>query len=216
MNANRNTLKAEVERAMVQLARLDGTMELGIFADPDYYDRMSADLLEIHAHGDLHAIRLELLNQHERVLFCLRMEFGTGQVHASPAPSETPMIERNQVKSHRIVVEHNEQDPVGYRGGLGTQWREAEESPRVKGSIFPYPTGTFFVSNGARRELVVVRSGAQYAFADTATKEPKLTGIFVHPRYTTAPWPPKAGSRLNAVLVATPDGIQARDIRAAA
>lgn len=175
-----------------------------------------ADLLEIHAHGDLHAVRLELLNQHERILFCLRMEFGDGQVGGSLAAPETPMIERNQVKNHRIVVEHNGEERAGYRCGLGTQWREAEESPRVKGAIFPCPVGTFFVSNGARRELVVVRSGAQYAFADTATKEPKLTGIFVHPRHMSAQWPPKPGTRLNAALVATPDGIQARDIRAAA
>lgn len=218
MTSNGNILKAEVERAMTEIARLDGTMELGIFADSDYYNKLSKDILEIRAHGDLHAVRLELLNQHDRVLACLRMEFGNGNVKGSPTASETPMIERSQVKNHRIVVEHNDQDPASYRGGLSTRWGEAEESPRVKGTIFPClaGSGTFFVSNGARRELVVTRSGAQYAFADTATKEPRLASVFLHPRHMAAKWPPEAGARLNAVLVATPDGVQARDIRDAA
>ena len=229
MNNIPENIRQGITRAVAQISFFDCAMNLGVFSSEKHRQKWTEDLEVLLFHHALHAVRLELLDEGNNVLFCFRVEFKpqppSGPVIDSAGALELPLIDCAPIRQNRLVVEYNEVDRASYSSLLQLRWADCEDLQEVDGSQFisdhigkstaGNQHGSFFVGNGARRSLVVTRTGTKdYIFAETVD-EPKIAGIFIHRRWLSQDCALQTGARVNGLLVTTPDGIQARDVRAA-
>ena len=103
-------------------------------------------------------------------------------------------------------------------GGVRRRWTvpsgssyESEHARKITGGR---QSGSFFVGNDERRLVVVTQAGnLDYVFAKSMGR-PEVQNVFIiesgSRRGSIEP-----GTRLSALLVVTPRGVQARDVRAA-
>jgi hypothetical protein len=134
------------------------------------------------------------------------------------------MIDRTLIRSHRLIV-HQKGRMDSYRHLLALRWSDAETLQRTNGSSYESEharkitggrqNGNFFVSNQARRLLMVTQSGnLDYVFAKTLDS-PEVPNVFIHRKWVQSGVLLQPGSRVSALLIATPRGVQARGVRAA-
>jgi hypothetical protein len=133
---------------------------------------------------------------------------------------ELPVLQ-GQKLTPKFTIQRKGND-VAYRHQLRLNWTDTENTTRQKGSSFGSQhvlktTGgraaaEFFVADDARRELSVYKAGArEFAFAKSI--DGKLRDIYLHASFAPEGFRFHRGQRLWAVVVTTPAGLQAREIK---
>ncbi|PWU14395.1 MAG: hypothetical protein C5B50_17610 [Verrucomicrobia bacterium] len=178
------------------------------------------------AHEDLDSIRLELLAQDNSVLFEFKIHFScqTATCRRAEINSgvELPVIQRETVANHRIVLQHHRKIEA-YRHLLKLNWGPVETFQKRPGDTFASDhaskiTGgrqqaNFHVASEVRQCLTVTQTGnGPYAFAEGMERGRK--GVYLHLRFAPPGFRFRVGQQLTALLVQTTRGIQARAIRA--
>ena len=217
----------EVRLAVSKIIRafsfVDKSYGLNLWSTP--HD-MQHDWELMRANDDLSRIALELLDRDRRIVFAYEVKFTEGQTQGTVPDSargfELPMINRSRIRGHRLVVGRQGRDAV-YRHLLRAHWTPSEVLKRP--SVSRYESGhtakitgdrqkgEFLVHDDDRHNLVVTQTGAQFAFARDLTT--RNDGIFLHRQFAEGVHDFPLGLKLNAVIVTTPRGLQARAIRAA-
>jgi hypothetical protein len=223
-----DAIRLEISKVKAQVQFIDRAFGLGIWRSKEDWLKWAHDLEVMREFDDLSGFALELLDATQRVLFCFRIDFGKQNRRAHLVDSgsgiELPMLDRAMVHSHRLIAHHNGKMDR-YRHLLALRWSDAETLPRASGSSYESEharkitggrqSGNFFVGNEARRLLMVTQSGhLDYVFAK-ALGQPEVPNVFIHRRWVQSRVTLQPGARLSALLVATPRGVQARDVRAA-
>ena len=220
-------VRLEVSKALTQVQFIDRAFSLAVWSGLEDARKWQHDLEWMRQYDDLSAITLELMDENQRVLFAFRIDFnqhlGAPAVD-SGAGVELPMLDRRQVRGHRVLV-HQKGGMTRYLHRLLMKWNDAPTLQRARGSSYASEhaskitggrqSGSFFVGSDARRTMVVTQDGhLGYVFAK-AIGVPEVSNVFIHRRWAVPGVDLKLGSRLSALLVVTPRGVQARDVRAA-
>lgn len=214
-----------VDKIVRQFDFVDRSYALGVWRSDAHRQDVRHDLALMLAHGDLAGVKLELLTSTKEVLARFDYTF-TGRVDPrrtvdSARGIELPLIPRHRVEGHRLVVSRRGRDGA-YKDRLRSSWGAAEPLRDRVGSEYASEharrisggrqSGTIRVGREARHDLVVTNAGAKgYAFARDLTAG--LDGVFVHLKFVASGGPLQVGDRLSALVVQTPRGVQARDVR---
>lgn len=215
-------ISLQVSKALRQLYRADEAYGLKLWPNPKEKDEWQHDLSLMLAHGDLKAVRLRVLAKDGSVPFSFDLAF-TGKTHKVGVDSaqgvELPMLPPGLIAKGEAVVSRSGKDEP-YRHLLKGNWSRAAQRPVMAGADIASEhaeritggrlAGKLHVANEARRDLVVTQVGDRgYAFG----KAGELTGIFLHLKHAPQGLAFHLGDRLSAVVIQTPRGLQARDIR---
>ena len=217
-------ISLQVSKALRQLYRADEAYGLTLWPTEAARAEWQHDLSLMLAHGDLKAVILRVLAKDGSVPFSFNLAF-TGQTHKVGVDSaqgvELPMLPPDLIAKGEAVVSRCGREEL-YRHLLKGNWTRATQRPvRVGADIASEHAdritggrlaGKLHVANEARRQLVVTQVGERgFAFGTAG----ELTGIFLHLKHAQQGQVFHLGDRLSAVLIQTPRGLQARDIRPA-
>jgi hypothetical protein len=219
--------RLEVSKAMAQVEFIDRAYSLNIWASREVARQWAHDLELMRHFNDMRGITLELTDSGSCVLFAFRIEFDQqsgGRLLDSGTGVELPMLDRGRVRGHRLIVQHKG-GMERYRHLLAMKWGDAPTLDRTSGSSYESEharkitggrqSGSFFVGNDERRLVVVTQAGnLDYVFAKSMGR-PEVQNVFIHRKWVAPGVDLKPGTRLSALLVVTPRGVQARDVRAA-
>jgi hypothetical protein len=222
-----NQIQLEVSKAVEQLAFVDRSYNLGIWGSETVKNDWKHDLGVMRTFGDLSHVRLELLASDKTVLFDFGIDFRDRRNGARTLDSakgvELLVFDRRLTAGHRVVVEPY-RSVEQYRQHLRMAWNGVERlAKRPGGTIQSEHTqritggrqqGTMHISSEARHNLVVTRTGSNgYAFASDL--DLGIDGVFLHRNFAAPGCIFRTGQRLTAVVIQTPRGFQARNIRMA-
>jgi hypothetical protein len=209
-----------------QLSFIDRSYGLGLF--PTGTEHFAHDLTVMHAHRDLSSVCLQLLSENETVIFGFKVEFSRnapslGQFRDAACGIEVPVLIQKDIKTSRLLVTRKGgQQP--YRDQLKLNWTPAQQKSQATGTAFRSQhaekiTGgrqnaSFHVASEQEHQLVVVQTGTRgFAFARDVTLG--VDAVYCHAEFAPAGHVFHIGQKLVAVVVQTPKGLQARNIRPA-
>jgi cold shock CspA family protein len=218
--------KADAREAIHTLALADQAYALGVWAIPEEKDKWLNDLAVFLTFDNLESVSLQLLGADKTVVAEVKVCFGQNANSKTGAPrgKEVPVIDRKLVAAHRVIVQHKNGNAGQYQHLLKFNWSAAETLRRRRGDEFDTAqarktagrqTGSIFASKDSRHELIVTRPVGKkgYGFADCPSL--KLTGVFLHRRHLRGVRALNLGQRVTAQIIQLPDGLQAREVRAA-
>lgn len=220
-------VKAEVKEAIHTLALADRAYGLGIWATPEEKEKWLNDLGVFLAFDNLESVSLQLLGADKTLVAEVKISFGqraNGKSAGAPHGKEVPVIDRKLVAGHRVIVQHKNGNSGQYQHLLRMNWSSAETLRRRNGDEFDTAqarrtsgrqAGQIFLSKDSRHELVVTRPIGNKGFGFASCPQLKLEGIFLHERYLRGVRELKLGQRVTAQIIQLPDGLQAREVRAA-
>ena len=217
-----DNITLQVSKALRQLYRADESYGLKLWPTEVKRNLWQHDLSVMLAYGDLKSVTLRVVAKDDSVPFSFDLAFTgmTGKTEIDSAQGiELPMLPLDLIAGGEAVVNRCGKENT-YRQFLQGNWTKASErqvrpginivsehAGKITGGRL---AGQLHVANDARRELVVTQVGERgFAFA----KAGDLACIFLHLRYAPKGFAFKIGERLSAVLIQTPRGLQARDIR---
>ena len=215
----------QVSKALRQLYRADEAYGLNLWPTEAEKAEWQHDLSLMLAHGDLKAVNLRVLAKDGSVPFAFKLAFTghTSKVGADSAQGvELPMLPPSLIAGGEALVTRCGKEE-NYRPLLKGRWSKAaprqmrpgadiasEHASRITGGRL---VGKLHVADEARQRLVVTQVGERgFAFGQAG----EFTGIFLHVKYAPNGLAFHLGDRLSAVVIQTPRGLQARDIRMAA
>ncbi len=186
-----------------------------------------ADLAVMLSNQDLKRLDIDLLGEGgRRVLHQFSWHFGAGP-DASAGPdfaraTELPVLDMQAVDAHRFVVHRHGRERI-YRHLLRVSWSQAEDLPQAVASETQAAhtakitggrvSGTLRVAESDRHFVRISRTGVKgYAFGQDLAA-PWRT-VFLHPKQAAPGTSFRIGQTVSCLLVTTPRGFQARDIRA--
>lgn len=218
--------RLEVSKAMAQVEFIDRAYSLKLWTSRAVARQWAHDLELMRHFDDMRGITLELTDSGNCVLFAFHIEFDQqagGRLVDSGTGVELPMLDRGRVRGHRLIIQH-EGGMERYRHLLAMKWADAPTLHRTRGTSYESEharkitggrqSGSFFVDNHERRLVVVTQVGSlDYVFAKSIGR-PEVQNVFIHRKWAAPGVDLKAGVRLSALLVVTPRGVQARDVRA--
>ena len=221
-------VKTQVATAIRRLQFADRAYGLNLFnRTPTYLQDITHDFEQALAHDDLQAVRLELLDCSNVVCGSFAITFngpgpGTAPRHDSGSV-ELPVLDRKNFAGRRLIVTGI--DKAHYRSVLRLKWSAAQSYRRAPGDTFGseftarssngLTKGEFFAAQSSRHQLEVTNCtpGGPYAFARDLTMGGR-DGIFI--LKTHAPGITiTIGTRLTALVIMTPKGLQARAVQVA-
>lgn len=216
-----------VQKTLHQIAFIERSYNLTVFNGNGRREAIQHDLAVMLHFGDLKRITLELVDAHKTILFQFAVNFNNVNHHDWSEDSangvELPMLDCSKIASHRLVVKHNRgcgeyqqylKLSWGKADSLHSKATEAYESEHARRITGGRQNGEFHVVPDARHRLVVVRAGSKdYAFAEDVV----LEGAQVHldRKFADEDLRFRVGDQLTAIVVPTPRGLQARNIRRA-
>jgi len=220
-------VKAETKEAIHTLQLVDTSYGLGIWSTAEEKEKWLNDVGVFLAFDNLESIRLELLGADKTVVAEVKVCFGQ---HANRwgggarRGKEVPVIDRKLVAGHRVIVQHKNGNGAQYQHLLKFNWSTAETLPRRRGDEFANSqarktdgrqTGSIFASKDSRHALIITRPLGNKGFGFADCPDLNLTGVFLHKRHLRGVQELKLGQRVTAQIIQLPDGLQAREVRAA-
>ena len=213
-------------KAIAQLAFIDRSYNLNIWPTEESLQIWTYDIGLMLEHQDLQHVRLELLDADRAVLFEYRIDFASEgkcrPLRDTAQGIELPVFDRQRVADHRLVVQGHGRAAL-YRHLLKLKWDTVPTLPKRPGDTFVSEhagkvtggrqKGAFHVGDLARHRLVVTQvfPGRGYAFARDL--DLGVDGVFLHAKFAPKGLRFRLGLSLQAVVVQTPRGLQARAIR---
>jgi cold shock CspA family protein len=219
--------KAEAKEALHTLQLVDTSYGLGIWPTAEEKEKWLNDIAVFLSFRNLDSITLQLLGADKTVVAEVKICFGqhaNGKNAGAPRGKEVPVIDRKLVAAHRVIVQHKNGNAAQYQHLLKFNWSAAETLRRRNGDEFANSqarktagrqTGSIFASKDSRHELIVTRPFGNKGFAFADCPSLKLTGVFLHERHLRGVRELKLGQRVTAQIIQLPDGLQAREVRAA-
>jgi cold shock CspA family protein len=220
-------VKAEVKQCLHTLALADRAYGLAIWATPEEKEKWLNDLSVFLTFDNLESVSLQFLRADKTVEAEMKISFGqraNGKEAGALRGKEVPVLDRKLVAGHRVIVQHKNSNSAQYQGLLRMNWSSAETLRRRNGDEFDTAqarhtsgrqTGSIFASRDSRHELIVTRPLGKKGFGFASCPQLKLEGIFLHERYLRGVRELKLGQRVTAQIIQLPDGLQAREVRAA-
>lgn len=220
-------VRLAIDKIARQFDRFQSSYALKIWSSPKHRADVVHDLKIMLAYGDLKSVKLEVLAHDKSVLARFDYTFTKGRDGKPTIDSargiEIPLIPRQKVASHRLVVTRGGNESA-YKHRLKSSWSTAAKLRDRSGSSFKSEharriTGgrqraEFFVSDDARHRLVVTNTGDKgYSFARDL--DLGLDGVFVLDKHVSGSTSPRVGDRLTGLVIQTPRGPQARNVRRA-
>lgn len=222
---NIETARFEVEKILRQVDFICRSLDHTLWTDTHPVSHVAHDVVLMRSHDDLHAVRLQLLSDRATVAeFVWRFvdDGGRPQVFDTAGGIELPLIASRSVTSLRFQVKNLDQGHR-YRDHLWLRWPALEDLNEPIGSRFHSEhaaritggrqTGTFFVNAAARHRLQITNVGNR-GFAFARDLDFKDQNVFLLQRFAKPGVVFQPGGILTAIVVATPKGLQARDIDA--
>jgi cold shock CspA family protein len=219
--------KAEAKEALHTLQLVDTSYGLGIWPTAEEKEKWLNDIAVFLTFRNLDSITLQLLGADKTVVAEVKVCFGqhaNGKNAGAPRGKEVPVIDRKLVAAHRVIVQHKNGNAAQYQHLLKFNWSAAETLRRRNGDEFANSqarktagrqTGSIFASKDSRHELIVTRPVGNKGFGFADCPSLKLTGVFLHERHLRGVRELKLGQRVTAQIIQLPDGLQAREVRAA-
>jgi hypothetical protein len=215
-----------VEKAMEQLEFIARSFNLDLYRTNPCED-LVADLVVMLAHGDLEHVILQLLDAQSTIRLEVRVEFADDGVRRdlrdSAAGVEVPILPSGLIAGHRLLASRHRKMDL-YRHLLkNPNWGPAPSLPKDAGDLIEpehircvtggRQQGRMFVDAGARHRIVVTHVHPTYAFGHDLTLG--LDGVFLLSKFAAPGLTFQPGLNLQAVVVQTPRGLQARAIQPA-
>jgi hypothetical protein len=185
----------DVNRAWDTLTRIDreyGTaITHGRFAEKVFHD-----LMVMADHGDLKQLGAELVDPGRAVLLRYVQQLPA----SAPGWQTAPQIDPRRIAAGRLLVRGGRHVPL-YQRELALGWRNTPKAPETGADTFATGPGEQLrVGPGARKPLVVIRSGARgYAFAELVGEPGRE--VFLHCHQAPPEFGFTVGQRLTAVVV---------------
>ena len=223
-----DSIRLEVSKALRQLKFADVNYGLGVWSDTTYTAWLH-DPEWMRAGNDLKRVTLQLLAHDGSVYteFLIEFEAKGARLDRKVADSggiELPVIDRKRIGGARVIVTNNNDADQAYRSRLRMNWSAAASLVKQAGDVYRSDhatritggrqTGSFHVARDARHRLVITNStpGGPYCFArDLSLNQ---DGIFILRKHAPGVRL-EAGIQITGILVQTPKGLQAREVRAA-
>jgi hypothetical protein len=221
-------ISLEISKALRQMQFLDKAYGLKLWDTEKHRLDWAHDLELMRAACDLQTVRLQLTDKAGQVCGEYSIAFLLGQraapVKADSAGIEMPVIDRNLVADKRVIVTRSGHEDR-YKAHLRLNWGPAEDLKHARGDRYNSEhaaritggreKGEFFVAASSRHNLVITNASAQGTYCFARDVDMKQDGVFVMRQH--APGVPfQVGTRLSALIVQTPKGLQARAARIAA
>ena len=215
------------QKLVGQLRTIDRTYELNLIGDQNKAADWINDLAVKLAYDDLDGVSAEFLDATGNVFYAHRIKVarhvGRAELH-SDGGLALPILDKRRLGKARLLVHSKGRNQADYCAQLRIQWAPAERAKFEAGAAFKdahanKTTGgrgeaTIHVGDSLRVPLTITRSGGKgFAFATDASGQ---LSVFCHAQNAPSGFQFAVGSRVTAVLVQLPKGIQAREIRAAA
>lgn len=212
------------QKLVGQLRTIDRTYDLRLLGDPVAW---AHDVAVMLAYDDLDGVSAEFLDTSGQAFYTHRVRVGghagKAQLH-SEGGLALPVLDKRRVSKARLLVHRKGRNQLLYSPQLRLQWSGVERAKQESGHAFAdthaqKTTGgrgeaTVHVGNSLRVLLTITRSGGKgYAFATDSSGQ---LSVYCHAQYAPQGFRFTVGSKVTAVLVQVPKGIQAREIRAAA
>lgn len=212
------------QKLVGQMRTIDRTYDLKLLADIEAWVN---DLAVMMANNDFTGISAELLDNSGKVFYAHRIDVierhGKPELY-SDGGMALPILDRSRLGKARIVVHRKCDNQSSYASLLKLNWSNVERAERESGKSFSdthankttggHGKATVHVGDSLRVELTIIRSGGKgFAFA---TDESGNLAVFCHAKHAPDGYQFKVGSKISAVLVQLPKGIQAREIQPAA
>ena len=213
----------EVDKIFRQIEFISSSFDLKLWTASHPVSHVVHDVVLMRSHGDLHAIRLQLLSGRS-VVAEFAWEFvnnrGQSRVFDTGNGIELPLIASHRVTSLRFQVKNLHQGHR-YRDRLWLHWPALDDLHEPRGSRFDSEhaaritggrqKGTFFASNSDRHRLQITNVGTRgFAFARDLDFENQ--NVFLLQRFANPGVVFKPGAVVTAIVVQTPKGLQARDV----
>lgn len=191
-------------------------------------DKHDVTIMRLLDRNALKFVRLELLDKRSQIVCGFKTTFNADGVTSdfiidSAEGVELPFGVRRLVHSTRFIVNGPDfSKPQPYAAYLYGNWSRAKQLQQAVGRNFQsehqrkvtkgHQDMAIFVADAARDELVVTSTGDKgFAFAQSGDTK----GIFCHIKFAEGFTYFLPRQRLSALVVQTPRGLQARDIRPA-
>lgn len=197
---------------------------------PEYKSDLKHDIAVKLDYADIKRVSIELLAADNTILYAHHEEFqqavaaavSTNHPMDSARGLELPVIPRNMVQTYRLLTSGAARERE-YRHLLRMNWSPAEKLQERAGAAFDGEhtsamTGgrtkaTVFVSNEARQAGTLIRLGSKgFGFL----RDDCLGDVFVHPNFCAPGTALIPGHRYGYIVIQTPRGLQARDVKMAA
>ena len=221
-----NPARIAVEEAMKQLDFIARSFNLDLYPIANRQDLVD-DLVVMLEHADLEYVMIQLLDARSTIRFEFRIEFAAdgrrGDLRDSAAGVEVPVLPSGLITSLRLLASRHRKMDL-YRHLLkNPNWSPAPSLPRDAGDLIEpehircvtggQQQGRMFVDAGARHRIVVTHVHPTYAFGRDLTLG--LDGVFLLSKFAAPGLKFLPGLNLQAVVVQTPRGLQARAIQPA-
>jgi len=214
------------QNVVAQLRTIDRAYDLKLLGDANNIAGWENDLAVMIAHDDLDGASCELLDSTGNVFYGYRATISGGngrtQLH-SDGGLALPILDRSRLAKARLLMHRKGGDQAAYRSQLRLQWSAVERANFEDGASFKdehanKTTGgrgeaTVHVGKSLRVPLTITRAGDK-GFAFAADSSGQLS-VFCHAKSAPPGFKFAVGSRITAVLIQVPKGIQARDIQPA-
>jgi hypothetical protein len=221
-----NPARIAVEEAMKQLDFIARSFNLDLYRTNPRED-LIADLVVMLQHDDLDHVILQLLDAQSTIRFESRIAFAAdgrrSDLRDSAAGVEVPVLPSGLIASLRFLVSrHRRLDQYrhllknpnwGPAPSLRKDAGELIESEHIRRVTGGQQQGQMFVDAGARHRIVVTHVHPTYAFGRDLTLG--LDGVFLLSKFAAPGLKFLPGLNLQAVVVQTPRGLQARAIQPA-
>lgn len=216
-----------VQKALHQIAFIERSYDLTVFNGNGRREAIQHDLAVMLHFGDLKRITLELLDADSTALFQFAVRFNDvdhgNWRHDAATGVELPILDRRKVVGHRLLIKHNG-GASKYQHHLKLSWGKADTLPSKATEVYKSEharritggrqNGEFHVCSDARHRLVVVRAGTKdFAFAEDL--DLSEAQVHLHRKFAAEELRFRLGDQLTGLVVQTPLGLQARNIRRA-
>lgn len=219
-----------VSKAIEQIDFIARSYERPVFASAAEKNNFKHDLALEHANHNLQSVQFELLDLQGQVLFRYQVQFNQARAGQPAVDSargvELPLLDHRQVREAKFTYTsvNLPATKVPYRHLFHVKWSQAKVRPqrpmdkvdsehasKVTGGRLK---GQLGVDRTARRGLVVTNVHSRgYAFANEVAG--KLQNVFLLGKFSPGGMRFHVGQRLSALVIQTPRGLQAREIRPA-
>ena len=226
----RRTSPTEADRLMIdkvarQIDLIERSYDRSVWSSAQHRQSWTHDLVLMLAYGDLRAVTFEFMNAQNdveaRFEYMMTADKRVRIFIDSAEGVELPFLEKKHTVKNRVTVSRNGRESL-YRDQLVNSWSAAEKLHSRTSSSFKSEhtqkitggrqAGRVDVSSDARYNLQVYNAGDKgYCFARAT--DLGIDGVFVHSKFCNGIGPLRPGDRITAVLIQTPRGVQARDVR---
>ncbi len=221
-----NPARIAVEKAMEQFEFIARSFNLDLYRTNPRED-LIADLVVMLQHADLDHAILQLLDAQSTIRFESRIELTAdgrrSDLRDSAAGVEVPLLPSGLIASLRFLVSrHRRLDQYrhllknpnwGPALSLRKDAGELIESEHIRCVTGGRQHGQMFVDAGARHRIVVTHVKLNYSFGRDLTLG--RDGVFLLPKFAAPGLKFEPGLNLQAVVISTPRGLQARAIQPA-